>query len=107
MFIQSSAQALGFDRSVETATALEPQRGFASGSGELLAHRRRHQAADDPRQQRAAAERDENRDDASGDDEAAEDVGPIRRQRRALREFGKDPDQAKARPASVVEKYEQ
>ena len=29
------------------------------------------------------------------------------RQRRALREFGKDPDQAKARPASVVEKYEQ
>ena len=29
------------------------------------------------------------------------------RQRRALREFGKDPDQAKPRPASVVEKYEQ
>lgn len=29
------------------------------------------------------------------------------RQRRALREFGKDPDQATVRPASVVEKYEQ
>jgi len=29
------------------------------------------------------------------------------RQRRALREFGKDPDQAKVRPASVVERYEQ
>jgi hypothetical protein len=29
------------------------------------------------------------------------------RQRRALREFGKDPDQAQVRPASVVEKYEQ
>jgi hypothetical protein len=29
------------------------------------------------------------------------------RQRRALREFGKDPDKAKVRPASVVEKYEQ
>jgi len=29
------------------------------------------------------------------------------RQRRALREFGKDPDQAAVRPASVVEKYEQ
>jgi hypothetical protein len=29
------------------------------------------------------------------------------RQRRALREFGKDPDDAKVRPASVVEKYEQ
>ena len=29
------------------------------------------------------------------------------RQRRALREFGKDPDQAELRPASVVEKYEQ
>lgn len=29
------------------------------------------------------------------------------RQRRALREFGKDPDQAKVRPATVVEKYEQ
>jgi hypothetical protein len=29
------------------------------------------------------------------------------RQRRALREFGDDPDQAKARPAAIVEKYEQ
>ena len=29
------------------------------------------------------------------------------RQRRALREFGKDPDKAALRPASVVEKYEQ
>lgn len=29
------------------------------------------------------------------------------RQRRALKEFGKDPDQAKVRPAKVVENYEQ
>jgi hypothetical protein len=29
------------------------------------------------------------------------------RQRRALREFGQDPDQARVRPADVVEKYEQ
>jgi hypothetical protein len=29
------------------------------------------------------------------------------RQRRALREFGKDPDEAAVRPPSVVEKYEQ
>jgi hypothetical protein len=29
------------------------------------------------------------------------------RQRRALREFGDDPDQARVRPADVVEKYEQ
>jgi hypothetical protein len=29
------------------------------------------------------------------------------RQRRALREFGKNPDEAKVRPASVVENYEQ
>ena len=29
------------------------------------------------------------------------------RQRRALREFGKNPDSAHARPADVVEKYEQ
>ena len=29
------------------------------------------------------------------------------RQRRALREFGKDPDAAKVRPADVVEDYEQ
>ncbi len=29
------------------------------------------------------------------------------RQRRALREFGRDPDQAKVRPAKVVENYEQ
>jgi hypothetical protein len=29
------------------------------------------------------------------------------RQRRALREFGEDPNQAQVRPASVVEKYEQ
>ena len=29
------------------------------------------------------------------------------RQRRALREFGDDPDKAKVRPAKIVEKYEQ
>ena len=29
------------------------------------------------------------------------------RQRRALREFGRDPDQAKVRPPIVVENYEQ
>jgi hypothetical protein len=29
------------------------------------------------------------------------------RQRRALREFGRDPDQAKVRPPNVVENYEQ
>ena len=29
------------------------------------------------------------------------------RQRRALREFGEDPDQARLRPADVVENYEQ
>ena len=29
------------------------------------------------------------------------------RQRRALREFGKDPEQARVRPADVVEGYEQ
>ena len=29
------------------------------------------------------------------------------RQRRALRETGQDPDRAKVRPASIVEKYEQ
>ena len=29
------------------------------------------------------------------------------RPRRALREFGKDPDEAKVRPAKIVENYEQ
>ena len=29
------------------------------------------------------------------------------RQRRALREFGRDPEQAKVRPAKIVENYEQ
>jgi len=29
------------------------------------------------------------------------------RQRRALREFGKNPDEAKVRPANIVENYEQ
>ena len=29
------------------------------------------------------------------------------RQRRALREFGKDPDEGKERPAKIVENYEQ
>ena len=29
------------------------------------------------------------------------------RQRRALREFGEDPERAKVRPATVVENYEQ
>ena len=29
------------------------------------------------------------------------------RQRRALREFGEDPDRAKVRPATIVENYKQ
>jgi hypothetical protein len=29
------------------------------------------------------------------------------RQRRALQEFGEDPDKAKVRPAKIVENYEQ
>jgi hypothetical protein len=29
------------------------------------------------------------------------------RQRRALREFGRDPEEAKVRPAKIVENYEQ
>jgi len=29
------------------------------------------------------------------------------RQRRALREFGQDPDRARVRPAEIVENYEQ
>jgi Protein of unknown function (DUF2630) len=29
------------------------------------------------------------------------------RQRRALREFGEDPDKAKVRPAKILENYEQ
>ena len=29
------------------------------------------------------------------------------RQRRAMREFGEDPDKAKVRPAKIVENYEQ
>ncbi|HEY1421838.1 MAG TPA: DUF2630 family protein [Candidatus Acidoferrum sp.] len=31
----------------------------------------------------------------------------LMRQRRALREFGEDPDKAKVRPAKIVENYEQ
>jgi len=31
----------------------------------------------------------------------------LRRQRRALREFGKDPHEAKVRPSPIVENYEQ
>jgi len=31
----------------------------------------------------------------------------LSRQRRALREFGDDPDKAKVRPAKIVENYEQ
>ena len=34
-------------------------------------------------------------------------VWDLLRQREALEEFGKDPDKAKMRPASIVEKYEQ
>ena len=53
--------------------------------------------------------------DLSGDDQVRLDKLQVEldqcwdllRQRRALREFGKDPDQAHARPPDMVEKYEQ
>ena len=51
----------------------------------------------------------------TGDDEARlgelkvelDQCWDLLRQRRALREFGKDPDEAKVRPAEIVENYEQ
>jgi len=55
------------------------------------------------------------RGDLSGDDQARleevrvqlDQAWDLLRQRRALREFGKDPDKAKVRPATIVENYEQ
>ena len=38
---------------------------------------------------------------------ALDQCGDLLRQRRALREFGEDPDKAKVRPAKIVENYEQ
>jgi hypothetical protein len=53
--------------------------------------------------------------DLSGDDQVRLDKLQVEldqcwdllRQRRALREFGRNPDQAHARPPDMVEKYEQ
>lgn len=55
------------------------------------------------------------RGDLSGEDQTRLDTLQVEldqcwdllRQRRALREFGKDPDQAHTRPPDMVEKYEQ
>jgi hypothetical protein len=55
------------------------------------------------------------RGDLSGEDQVRLDKLQVEldqcwdllRQRRALREFGKDPDQAHTRPPDMVEKYEQ
>jgi len=51
-------------------------------------------------------------DDAGRSREAAirvelDQCWDLLRQRRALREFGEDPDRAKVRPANVVENYKQ
>ena len=40
-------------------------------------------------------------------EESLDQCWDLLRQRRARREFGQDPDGAKVRPASVVERYEQ
>jgi len=40
-------------------------------------------------------------------EEALDQCWDLLRQRRALREFGEDPDKAKVRPVKIVENYEQ
>jgi Protein of unknown function (DUF2630) len=58
-------------------------------------HRAREQGGDDEPERIAALER------------ALDQCWDLLRQRRAAREFGKDPDQAEARPESQVEGYRQ
>jgi len=56
-----------------------------------------------------------NQADLTGDDRARlaklkvelDQCWDLLRQRRALREFGENPDKAKVRPAEIVENYEQ
>jgi hypothetical protein len=48
---------------------------------------------------------DEQRDRLAAINVALDRCWDLLRQRRALREFGRDPGEAEARPASVVEKY--
>ncbi len=53
-----------------------------------------------------AAPSDADRDRLSNINVALDQCWDLLRQRRALREFGRDPDDAASRPASVVEKYQ-
>ena len=50
---------------------------------------------------------DEDRERLAGLKVELDQCGDLLRQRRALREFGEDPDKAKVRPPRIVENYEQ
>jgi flagellar biosynthesis/type III secretory pathway chaperone len=50
---------------------------------------------------------DEDRERLAGLKVALDQCWDLLRQRRALREFGEDPDKAKVRPPRIVENYEQ
>ena len=50
---------------------------------------------------------DEERSQLRGIDEQLDQCWDLLRQRRARREFGEDPDSAKARPIDTVEHYQQ
>jgi Protein of unknown function (DUF2630) len=50
---------------------------------------------------------DEDRERLAGLKVELDQCWDLLRQRRALQEFGEDPDKAKVRPAKIVESYEQ
>ena len=50
---------------------------------------------------------DEDRERLAGLKVELDQCWDLLRQRRALQEFGEDPDKAKVRPAKIVENYEQ
>ena len=57
--------------------------------------------------QRGELSTEQERERLRSTEQALDQCWDLLRQRRALREFGRDPEEAKVRPAKIVENYEQ
>lgn len=77
----------------------EPDKSVLARIGELVAHEHRLQGQ--------ATMSDEEQENLRRVEIELDQCWDLLRQRRALREVGQDPENARVRPADIVEKYEQ
>jgi hypothetical protein len=101
---------LTFDASIFATGSQDPERRFSMPAEDKDQSVLNHINALVKEEERLYGKRALTEDDTSRLDALKVELDQcwdLLRQRRALREFGEDPDKAKVRPAKIVENYEQ